>query len=447
MICAIALGPVQPALKDALMTGLPARLPVGWTVEYVGDTTTDVLTRAAESPDWTTLLITPLVSGQPPLPNALAAIMKQFPDLRVALYGTDGPAMRSLVGAIAGYGLTNVLFDDPVPGFPDLLALITTNYERRVVNNILSASSDTALKAAEPLGLGPMALPAPDAPGKIRIVRDRVITFISGKGGAGKTSVTANLFAVGAGGGEAVAAFDADWSKPALWMHFFDYGAPPTYADLGQLATTVEQAHGRESVADVVITARDREECRRWVDLCVAHPVHDGILLPGPRRDAPLFADPVRGLYEEILRQVRDRATVTFVDGPLPSDPTWPELVRSADKLVLVVTPELEQVLEATDLLAKLDRLAVPEDRVALVINRRGKWGLPTAAIQASLKGRPILAEISDQPALWEAHRARHRPLSLDRPEVWRVLYNRLTGLDAPRTKGWWHARRRRKAG
>ena len=446
MICAIALGPVPPALKNALLTGLPGRLPVGWTVEDVGDTTEELLTRAAESPEWTTLLITPMVSGQPPLPNALAAIMKQFPTLRVALYGTDGAPMRTLIGSIAGYGLTNVLFDDPAPTLGDLVALVTTDYERRVVNTILSASDDVAVKAAEPLGLGPVVAASPKSPGAVRTIRDRVIAIISGKGGAGKTSVTANLFAVGAGG-EAVAAFDANWAKASLWMHFFDHHTPPTYAEFGQLATTIEQAHGHESTEEAIITARDREECRKWVDLCVANPVLGGILLPGPRRESPQFAEPLDGVYSEVLRQVRDRATVTFVDAPLPSDPTWPELVRQADKLVLVVTPELEQVLEATDVLAKLDRLAVPVDRVSLVINRRAKWGLPTAAIQLSLNGLPVLAEIPDQPAVWEEHRARHRPMALDRPDVWRTLYGKLTALQAPRRKGWRPARRLRMGG
>lgn len=446
---ALALGPVSPVLRTALLTHLPPMLPAGWTVEEVGDTTEDLLNRAAEDPGWTALLVTPVVTGTPPLPNALAALMTRCPDVRVALYGTDDPTVRSLVRSLAAYGLTNVLFDTSQPTLQDLVTLVTTNYDRRVVQDILTAGVDDGpVRAAEPMGLGPVIAPSPTAPGTVRPIRDKIIAVISGKGGAGKTSLVANLLAVGAGS-DAVAALDADWGKPALWMHFFPYNAPPTYADFSQLADMMEREHHRElAMGSLAITAKDREACRQWVDLCVGHPVHDGILLPGPARETPMAVDPLPGLYTEVLRQVRERATVTFVDTPLPAGSgVWPELVQQADRVVLVLTPEMEQVLEATSVLARLDRHSIPRNRVVVVVNRRAKWGLTTEAIQASIGADlPLVAQIADQPRLWEQHRQRHRPLALDQAEPWRSLYNRLTGLTAagPRRR---ILGRKRKAG
>jgi MinD-like ATPase involved in chromosome partitioning or flagellar assembly len=447
---ALALGPVSPVLREALLTHLPPMLPAGWTVEVVGDTTEELLNRAAEDPGWTAILVTPVLAGTPPLPNALAAIMTRWPDLRVALYGPDDPHVRALVRSLAAYGLTNVLFDTTQPTLQDLVRLVTTNYDRGVVQDILAAAVDEGpVRAAEPMGLGPVVAPSPTAPGRVRPIRDKIIAVISGKGGAGKTSLVANLLAIGAGG-DAVAALDADWGKPALWTHFFPYNAPPTYADFSQLADMMEREHHRElTLGSLAVTAKDREACRQWVDLCVSHPVHDGILLPGPSRETPLAIPPLPGLYTEVLRQVRERATVTFVDTPLPAGSgAWVELVQQADRLVLVLTPEMEQVLEATAVLARLERHSIPRNRVVVVVNRRAKWGIPTEGIQASVgTDLPIVAQIADQPRVWEQHRQRHRPLALDQPEPWRTLYQHLTGLPAagPRRRLW--GRPRRKAG
>lgn len=436
-VCAIALGQVSPALRAAIAE-LPQWLPVDWTVVPVGDTVQELLTAAADHPGWTTLFVTAALHGDPPLANALAAIMRRYQDLRVVLYGTDKPAVRELVGSLVGLGLTNVAFDtdQPAPTLRRFVELITTDQPR---NAVLNYVPDAPVKLAEPLGLDPVVAGAPvAAPGPIRVVRDKVIAVVAGKSGAGKTSLVANLFAVGAQG-EAVAAVDCDWRKSALYLHFYDPAHPPAYANFHDLAQTVEQNHSREldrAQLAFTLTARDREDCRLWVDQSAAQPWRHGILVPGVRRDTPLLVEPLPGLAAQVVSFVRERATVTFVDTPPPWDTAWESLVRTADRVLLLTIPEYEHVLEATDVLRRLDVVGVPRDHISLVINRRSKnWGLATDEIADTLKLKPI-AVIPADPRLWEAARQQHQPVALGaRAGQWRALYVHLTGMSAPKPR------------
>lgn len=434
MICAVALGPVPPPLRTALLDELPRRLPVGWTVDDVGDTVQDLLTAAAGNPDWTALFVTAMVPGEPALANALAAIMRRLDSVRVVFFGTDTPAVREMVGALVGHGLTNVAFDtdQPPPSLHRFVELITTDQPR---NAVLAYTPLTVVPIAEPLGLERPPAVAPVGPtGPIRVVRDKVIAVVAGKSGAGKTSLVANLFAVGAQG-EAVAAVDADWKKSALYTHFFDPAHPPAYANAHDLAQTVEQNHSREMDRPQLaftLTARDREDCRMWVERAASFPWHHGILVPGVHRDTPLLVEPLPGLAAQVVHWARERATVTFVDTPPPWDTSWESLVRLADRVLVVTTPEYEQALEATDLLRRLETVGVPRDKVALVINRRAPWGVPSEEIAETLGFKPI-AVIPDAPKAWEAARMAHRVVALGaHPGPWRALYAHLTGLPAP---------------
>lgn len=434
--CAVALGPVPDGFRALILQELPKRLPVGWTVTDVGDTVQDLLTAAASHPDWTALFVTPKLHGEPSLANALAAIMQRYEQrLRVVFFGTDAPEVREAVGSLVGHGLTNVCFDtdDPPPTLSRLVDLITQDMPRNAVFPYVPA---TAVRIAEPLGLERVeAVPAAGPTGPVRVIRDKVIAVIAGKSGAGKTSVVANLFALGAMT-EAVGAVDCDLHKSALYMHFWDPAHHPPYANFQDLAQTVEANHTREFGANNVaytLTARDREDCRRWVEHSAAKPWHHGILVPGVKRDTPLSFDPLPGIAAQVVHWVRDRATVTFVDTPAPWDTSWDSLVLSADRLLLVTTPEQEHVLEATDVLRRLDdQLGIDRSKVSLVINRRAPgWGVPTDTIAATLKIKP-LAVIADAPKVWEAARAAQRPVSLGggaQARVWATLYSRLTGL------------------
>lgn len=429
--CAVALGPVREEFRNLIFQELPKRLPVGWTLVDVGDTVHDLLAAAASNPDWTTLFVTAKLHGDT-LANALAAIMRRYDTLRVVFFGTDTPAVREAVGSLVGHGLTNVAFDtdDPRPSLRHLADLITTDLPRNAVMNYVPLK---AVNIADPLGLERAeAVPTAGPTGPIRVVRDKVIAVIAGKGGAGKTSVVANLFAVGAMT-EAVAAVDCDMHKSALYMHFWDPGHHPTYANFQDLAQTVETNHSREFARPQVsfaLTARDHEDCRRWVEHSAAQPWNKGILVPGVKRDTPLLFEPLPGLAAQVVRWVRERATVTFVDTPAPWDSSWDSLVLSADRLLLITTPEHEQVLEATDVLRRLEMLGVSREKLALVINRRAKhWGVATDDIASTLRLKPLVV-IPDAPQAWEAARATHRPVSLGAQDrIWRSLYNELTGL------------------
>lgn len=433
--CAVALGPVPDGFRALILQELPKRMPVDWTITDVGDTVQDLLTAAASHPEWTALFVTSKLHGDPALANALAAIMRRHETLRVVFFGTDSPPVREAVGSLVGHGLTNVCFDtdDPPPTLSRLIELITTDLPR---NAVFPYVPTAAVSIAEPLGLERAdAAPAAGPTGPVRVIRDKVIAVIAGKGGAGKTSVVANLFALGAMT-EAVGAVDCDLHKSALYMHFWDAAHHPPYANFQDLAQTVEANHTRELGTEhmaYTLTARDREDCRRWVEHSAAKPWHHGILVPGVRRDTPLTFDPLPGIAAQVVHWVRERATVTFVDTPAPWDTSWDSLVLSADRLLLVTTPEQEHVLEASDVLRRLeDQLGIDRSKVSLVVNRRANgWGVSTDTIAATLKLKPV-AVITDAPKAWEAARAAQRPVSLGggpNARVWVSLYSRLTGL------------------
>lgn len=430
--CAVALGPVPEGFRASILQELPKRLPVGWTVVDVGDTVQDLLTAAASAAEWTTLFVTPKLHGEPSLANALAAIMRQRPSLRVVFFGSDTPEIRDAVGSLVGHGLTNVAFetDDPRPTLSRMVELITTDMPRSAVFPYVPGK---AVSLAEPMGLDrPDAVPTAAPAGPIRVVRDKVIAVIAGKPGAGRTSVAANLFAVGAMS-EAVGLVDCDHHKSAAYMHLWDPANHPAYANFQDLVQTIESNHNLNKEAAYMLTARDREDCRRWVEHSAAKPWNHGIFVPGVRRDTPLLFDPLPGIAAQVVQWVRERATVTFVDTPVPWDSAWDSLVLSADRLLLVTTPEQEHVLEASDVLRRLeDRLGVDRSKVSLVINRRAKgWGVSNDAIASTLKLKPA-AIIADAPKAWEAARAAHRPLSISggaSARAWQSLYSRLTGL------------------
>jgi len=49
------------------------------------------------------------------------------------------------------------------------------------------------------------------------------------------------------------------------------------------------------------LTARDREDCRRWVEHSDVKPWHHGILVPGVKRDTPLSFDPLPGIAAQVV--------------------------------------------------------------------------------------------------------------------------------------------------
>jgi MinD-like ATPase involved in chromosome partitioning or flagellar assembly len=447
-VLAVALGPVPDAFRTAFFRLIPPALPPDWEVRQVGATTDDLVeTIRAAGPglDWTTLLVTPYLGGSYPLDAILAGCARAYPQLRLAVFGQRNADTARLVRRLAAHRLTNVLLDQPPPAVDDFVRLVTTDWPPDAIRPFLTGAPEEAVTAPDLLAPDT----SPDAPRRVLVVlrettrtqaqavRTRVVAVVGGKGGVGKTSLTANLATAAARLAHTAIALDADWAKPALALRFQAPDAPLT-ADPRTMLLNIRQNHLAAGAigAAFQLLPTDLADCRHLLDLCAAAPAPAGpILVPGPSRDPTLAAVPPPGLLPALVEEAAKLGAVVFVDTGLPPDPDWDDLVLQADRVVVAVTPEYEHVLEATEVLRRLTAIGIDARKVGLVVNRRGRWGLPTEDIVGvhcrwpDHPPLPLWGVVPWDPARWEASLAQHTPLALRQPRAWARLVRQVAGL------------------
>lgn len=264
------------------------------------------------------------------------------------------------------------------------------------------------------------------------VVAAQTIAVVSGKGGVGKTSFVANCLVAASAWG--AAGIDADYVKPSLHLAFRSAEAAGEH-DLDQLMAAItaptDPLHPDWSV-------RDRQTLREWVRL--AWTVQDGVrVVSGPSRTRDVLPVVPAGLVAALAEASQKTARLTLIDTPGSTmETSWVEAVEVADWIVLVTTPDYASVLEATDVLRKLDYLHIPRRRVWLVINKRGRTGYTTAEItQTHLKDLPLLAVLPDQPGRFHQAWRMHRPLAVTDRKTWADIVRKMTGVepDRPRSK------------
>lgn len=457
-VLAIALGIVPESFRRGLFELLPPQLPPDWEVRDIGDTTDAVIAAvraAGPNLDWTTLLVTPHLGGSYPLDWTLAGCLRAVPELRLALFARGGAETTSLVQKLAAHGLTNILLDQPPPSVSDIVRLVTTTSGRDTLTPFLSETPPETVAA--PDLLEPNGPPSPAHrplvvtrhTHSVREVplRTRVVAVVGGKGSVGKTSLCANLATAAAQSGYTAVALDLDWAKPALALRFQPTSAPLP-ADPRSLLTTINANHltdRRLPTDPFTLSAADREDIRHFVSTCLAAATPAGpVLIPGPSRDSDLTAEPPDGLLRVLIELAAAQSAVVFVDTGLPSDPEWAPIVAQADRILLVVAPEYEHVLEAVDVLHRLDHLAIDRRKTGVLVNRRARWGISTEDIMNThLKfpdrpRLPLWGQIPWDPQAWEHSVSQHRPLALTRPVPWRRLLFATTGLKTAERPSRW---------
>lgn len=456
-VLAVALGIVPEPFRQSMFQLLPPQLS-NWEVRDIGDTTDDVIAAvraAGPNLDWTTLLVTPHLGGGYPLDWTLAGCLRAFPELRLAIFARQNPETVTLVQKLAAHGFTNILLDHPSPTVVDFVRLVTQTSPRDTLTPFLGETPPVPIAA--PDLLEPAGTPSP-AHRPIVVtrhthsvrevpVRTRVVAVVGGKGSVGKTSICANLATAAARIGYTATALDLDWAKPALTLRF-QPATVPLSADPRGLLTTINANHltDRRLPTDrFLLSVADHEDTRHFVDLCFGAPTAAGpVLIPGPSRDNDLAADPPDGLLTALIDAAAAKSTVVFVDTGLPSDPEWVSVVARADRIILVVAPEYEHVLEAVDVLHRLDHLAVDRRKVGVLINRRARWGISTDDIMNThlkFPERPRLPHwgtVPWDPQAWEHSVSQHRPLALTRPAPWRRLLFATTGLKTAERHSRW---------
>lgn len=258
----------------------------------------------------------------------------------------------------------------------------------------------------------------------------QTIAVISGKGGVGKTSFVANCLAAASAWG--AIGIDADYIKPSLTLAF---RAPddPEQGDLGSLLTVLDATAGARHNGQW--SPRDLQTIRDWVRQ--ADLVAQGVrIVPGPRRISPVTPTVPPGLVTTLAEASQKMARLTLIDTPGSTlEYSWLEAVQVADWLVLMTTPDFASVLEARDVLRKLDHLQIPRNRVWLVISQRGKSGYRTAEIVQTQLPLPLLAVIPEERGKWHQAWRLHQPPALRDRATWTEIVQKMTGLEPDRAR------------
>jgi pilus assembly protein CpaE len=200
------------------------------------------------------------------------------------------------------------------------------------------------------------------------VAEGRLIALLGAKGGCGTTLLTCHLAAT-AQADAGVCAIDADFAKGDL----------AAMLDL-ELPQTIPGLLGRE--CDATLLRGSAAHHRAGFDV-----------LGQPTEMAQL----VRPLPLEVttfLHAVRSTWGLVFVDCGSRVDDAVAPILRAAERVVLVTTPDVLGVRDAGRVRSLLARLGLDPARQSLVVNRAGR-GLPSDEI-ADLLGMPVAATLPD---------------------------------------------------
>ncbi len=203
----------------------------------------------------------------------------------------------------------------------------------------------------------------------------RVITVASGKGGVGKTTITANLGVSLATYGEEVIVLDADVAMANLELILGLEGKSITLHDVLSGDADIEEAIYEGPGGVKVVPA--------------------GISLEGLRR---IKMDRLETALEILI----EKADILLVDAPAGLEKDALAAIAAAQEMILVTTPEVPSISDAlkTKIIAK--RLGV--DILGVVINREqyDQTFLTISEIETILEV-PVIAVVPDDPEVSRA--------------------------------------------
>lgn len=185
------------------------------------------------------------------------------------------------------------------------------------------------------------ATPAGPALGKL-------ICVTSAKGGVGTTTLTANLSVLLCRRNETVCAVDLN----------LEHGDLPLLFDMQPKAT----------ISDTVRDLQAQGEALQLDDYLMRH-------VTGPRvLAAPLKPHDANGLDEEgisaVTLRLRTAHDYVVTDLPPSYNDTALNVYETAERIVVITSPEITSLRRTRELLGVLSSLAVAEERVLLVLNR-----------------------------------------------------------------------------
>lgn len=243
----------------------------------------------------------------------------------------------------------------------------------------------------------------------------RIIAVASGKGGAGKTTIVANLGAALVKRGKNVVVLDANLTTPNLGLHLGVPLYPVTLHDVLKGRAKIHEAVYRHDSGLRIVPAGIALKDLRGVD---TRDLSNSLLDLLGTTDI-ILVDAAAGLGREALAAM-----------------------ESADEMLLVINPELTSVTDALKAAKLAEQIGTKISGV--VINRiSGKsHEMSTEEVMAMLDSSELLAEIPEDDAVKEAISRRvpvvhHKPNSRASIEISK-LAARLLGEELPMEKPWY---------
>lgn len=203
----------------------------------------------------------------------------------------------------------------------------------------------------------------------------RVITVASGKGGVGKTTITANLGVALATYGEETIVLDADVAMANLELILGMEGKSVTLHDVLSGDADIEDAIYEGPGGVLVVPA--------------------GISLEGLRK---IKLDRLEAALERLIHD----ADILLIDAPAGLEKDALAAIAAAQELILITTPEVPSISDALKTKIVADKLGVNITGVVINREQHDKTFLTVNEIETILEV-PVLAVIPDDPEVSRA--------------------------------------------
>ncbi len=269
------------------------------------------------------------------------------------------------------------------------------------------------------------------APMRVVLPPSKLIAVVGGKGGVGKTTVSAAMIAAAAQVYGSALGVDLDYLKPNLSLHFWDIAADLPNLDLLFDAIEVSRsAQGGEEDPE-----SERRMVEEWMNR-LRPPMKGVLVVPGPWRRLKTTLPPehVPGYILDWALSQNEPLVICDTD-PAMDEAAETVIARAGQDgvIVLVTTPEYDAVAETDRVRQQITQgLGVPDERLMVVINHRGsaKGGLSTKEILTThLPGLELLTELPWVPNAAQSALAAHHPLQhWPRKVRWEAILAAATG-------------------
>ncbi len=199
--------------------------------------------------------------------------------------------------------------------------------------------------------------------------RGKVITILGAKGGIGKTFLAVNLaVALKKVSGKAIALVDADWGDVDLSL----------YMNLVSRYNVADLLSHHEEMDDSLVSG-----------VLTQH--SSGVeVLTAPKKPFGLPEVP-SDFFSRLFSFLRARFSYIVVDTGTMIDEVTARVIENSDLILMIVTPDVASLQQASSLLETLHSWNFPEEKVRLLINRATySGGIPEKEIESFFGVKPL---------------------------------------------------------